>query len=68
MTTPFDEGHTAGYCDHDRRNPYRRGVPALMAMLVPRAIAWAALWDAGYEAGQMLARDDLQQRYREACR
>ena len=65
MTTPFEEGRTAGYRDDPARNPYRKGVEALMNY---DAILWACAWECGYIAGQEQARADVQDKYREACR
>lgn len=65
MTTPHDEGWSAGYRDEPKANPYMRGIGLLME---PETIRWALAWDAGYIAGQAQGRDDLIEKHREACR
>lgn len=65
MTTPYDEGKTAGYCDAPNSNPYRKGIESLRRA---DAIMWAEQWDLGYVAGVGLAHFDLMEKRREACR
>lgn len=59
MKTAHSEGWGAGYKGERHQNPYRKGVPFLMLLLLPNVERWAEEWERGWVEGHEQGRADL---------
>jgi hypothetical protein len=61
MQTAYDEGWRTAYKGTAERhqNPYRKGVPFLMLLLLPNVERWAEEWERGWVEGHEQGRADM---------
>ena len=59
MKTAHSDGWGVGYQGTLEQNPYRKGVPFLMLLLVPDVERWAEEWERGWVEGHEQGRADL---------